>query len=198
MPVPACFCALHATEEAVAAFISCAKEYGYANAKMINIKDHSAKATVSLLASKISNILISYHVAVAVNPKTESLAARYLVDGQTHYNDASTKLFHFIDDQEQIRPDFYDELVSMFGDVAELKEAVKSGQETRNEIIYATSTGYPSVFKKPNESLARECQLSLGLIWAALDMKRNDGELIPFVEQALRTANMVITELKKK
>ncbi len=165
---------------------------------MINIKDHSAKATVSLLASKISNILISYHVAVAVNPKTESLAARYLVDGQTHYNDASTKLFHFIDDQEQIRPDFYDELVSMFGDVAELKEAVKSGQETRNEIIYATSTGYPSVFKKPNESLARECQLSLGLIWAALDMKRNDGELIPFVEQALRTANMVITELKKK
>ncbi|MEY8099674.1 hypothetical protein AB9F29_20040 [Falsihalocynthiibacter sp. S25ZX9] len=28
MPIPACFCALHATEEAVAAFISCAKECG--------------------------------------------------------------------------------------------------------------------------------------------------------------------------
>ena len=197
MPIPACFCALHATEEAVAAFISCAKVCGYGDAKMINIKDHAAKATVSLMAQKISGILHQYQVSVALNSKTDALAARYAVDGQTHYNEASTKLFHFRDDQKNILPDFYAELVSMFGDIDELKTSVKTGQEARNSIFYATSTDYPTGFDKPEESLARECQISLGLIWAALDMKKNESELIPFIKQALQTANIVIAEIKK-
>lgn len=198
MPIPACFCALHATEEAVAAFISCAKVYGYADAKMINIKDHAAKATVSLLAQKVSEILLQYQMAVALNPKTDALVARYVVDGQTHYNEASTKLLHFLDDQEKVRPDFYDELVNMFDDVDELKEAVKKGQEVRNTIFYATSKDYPTGFDKPEEALARECKISLGLIWAALDIQKNEGELIPFIKQALQTASIVIPGLKNK
>ena len=60
------------------------------------------------------------------------------------------------------------------------------------------STGYPTGFDKPEESLARECQISLGLIWAAIDMKRNEGERIPFIEQALQTASIVIDEVKMK
>lgn len=135
---------------------------------------------------------------MAVNPKTESLAARYIKDGKTYYQDASLKIFNFIDDQGQIQPEFYDVLVSMFGGVAKLKENVELSQEARNAIFYATSTGYPNGFDEPNDLLTRECQLSLGLIWAALDVKRNDGEQILFLEQALRTANLVITELKKK
>lgn len=198
MPIPACFCALHATEEAVAAFISCAKVCGYGDARKIEITNHMHKATVSLLAQKVSGILFQYKVAVALDPKTDALAARYALDDQTHYNQASMKLIHFHDGEGNIRPDFYEELVNMFGDVDELKAAVKTGQETRNGIFYATSTGYPTGFDKPEESLGRECQISLGLIWAALDMKKNKGELIPFIEQALQTANIVITELKKK
>jgi hypothetical protein len=198
MPIPACFCALHATEEAVAAFISCAKECGYVEAKNINIKDHAAKATVSLLAQKVSGILFSYECGVAFNPKTHTLAARYIVDGRTHYNEASTKLFHYRDDEENMLPDFYDELVKMFGDVNELKKAVRVGQEARNTIFYASSEGYPTGFDNPSESLTRECQLTLGLIWGAIDMTKNVGQKIPFIEQALRTANIVIAGLKKK
>jgi len=198
MAIPACFCALHATEEAVAAFISCAKECGYVDAKMINIKDHAAKSTISLLVQKVSNILYPYEVAVGVNSKTDNIAVRYVLDGQTYYNEASAKLFHFGDPEEKVPSDFYDALVVMFGDVAELEAAVKIGQEARNKIFYATSTGYPTGFDVPEDSLARECKISLGLIWAALDMKRNEGELIPFYEQALRTAAMVIAALKKK
>lgn len=85
----------------------------------------------------------------------------------------------------------------MFADVDELKAAVKAGQEARNAIFYATDKGSPTGFKKPDESLARECQISLGLIWAALDIKRNEEKLIPFVEQALKTACNVIADLKK-
>lgn len=192
MPIPACFCALHATEEAVAAFVSCAKQCGYSDAKSINIKDHAAKYTVSLMAQKISSILLQYQVAIAHNPNTESLAARYVVDGQTLHKEASMKLIHYHDGQGKISPDFYNELVDMFDDVTALKKAVKKGQEARNNIFYATSTGYPSGFDKPEESLARECRISLGLIWAALDIKKNKGETIPFFEQALKTANIVI------
>lgn len=198
MPIPACFCALHATEEAVAAFISCAKVYGYADARMINIKDHADKATISLLAQKVSNLLTPYKVAVALNPETDNLVLRYVLDDKTYYSDASAKLFHFRDDKEKPLSDFYDELVDMFGDIAELITAVRRGQEARNKIFYATSTGYPTGFDTPEVSLAREGQISLGLIWAALDIKRNEGELIPFFKQALRTANIVIAELKKK
>ena len=198
MPIPACFCALHATEEAVAAFISCAKECGYDEAKNINIMDHAAKATVSLLAQKISGILRQYKVAVALNTKTQTLITRYIVDGQTQYNEASTKLFHYRDSEENVLPDFYDELVKMFGDVNELKKAVRVGQEVRNTIFYASSKGYPTGFDDPNESLSRECQLTLGLIWGALDLTRNAGQKIPFIEQALRTANIVIADLKKR
>ncbi|MCF6431673.1 hypothetical protein [Leisingera sp. MMG026] len=197
MPIPACFCALHATEEAVAAFVSCAKECGYDEAKKINIKDHMAKATVSLLAQKVSGILFHYQVAVALNVETQTLAARYIVDGETHYTEASTKLFHFRDHEAQIMPDFYDEVVNMFGDVAELKKAVKIGQEARNAIFYASSDGYPTGFDDPSESLARECQLTLGLIWGAIDLTKNAGQKIPFIEQALVTANRVIAELKR-
>ncbi len=198
MPIPACFCALHATEEAVAAFISCAKECGYDEAKGINIMDHAAKATVSLLAQKVSGILLHYEYAVAVDPKTQTLATRYIVDGQTHYNEASTKLFHYRDDEENVLPDFYDELVKMFGDVSELKKAVRVGQEARNTIFYASSEGYPAGFDDPSESLDRECQLTLGLIWGAIDLTKNAGQKIPFIEQALRTANIVIADLRKR
>ena len=198
MPIPACYCALHATEEAVAAFISCAKVCGYGDCAKINIKDHAAKATVSLLAQKVSNILFPYQVAVALHSKEDTLVARYVVEGETYCNEASMKLFHFRDNQEYMLSDFCDELIGMFGNVDKLKAAVKKGQEARNTIFYATRTGYPTGFVEAEKELIRGSKLSLGLIWAALDMKKNEGELIPFIEQALKTANIVIAELKNK
>lgn len=198
MPIPACFCALHATEEAVASFISCAKEYGYDNAKMINIKDHAAKATISLLVEKISDILLPFQLVLAYDPMTDTLAVRYVVNGQININEASTKLFQFRDDNEGIPPDFYNELVIMFSDAAKLKAAVAALQEARNNIFYATSTDYPTGFDAPREALSRECKISLALIWAALDITKNEGENIPLVKQALQTAVNVIDELKKK
>jgi len=198
LPIPACYCALHATEEAVAAFISCAKECGYGDNAKINIKDHAAKATVSLLAQKVSTILEECNLAIGYMPNYDMLAAKYTVDGETHYNEASTKIFHFRDGEENLREDFYEELIQMFGDISELKKSVSKGQEARIGIFYATSSGLPTGFDEPEASLARECQITLGLIWAAIDIKKHEGELIPFVDQALRTANIVIAELKTK
>ena len=198
LPIPACYCALHATEEAVAAFISCAKECGYGDNAKINIKDHKAKAIVSLIASKVSAILQEYSIGVAFNPKDNTLAARYTVDGKIRCNEASTKLFDVQDENQNLHKDFYPLLVQMLGDIGEIKKAVSQGQEARNTIFYATSSGIPSGFLEPDTALRRECQIALGLIWAAIDIKNNEGEIIPFVDQALKTANVVISELKTK
>lgn len=69
MPIPAAYFALHATEEAVASFICCAKACGYGAHAKINLKDHQAKATVSLLAQKVANLLEPYQPAIAVSPR---------------------------------------------------------------------------------------------------------------------------------
>lgn len=199
MPIPAAYFALHATEEAVASFICSVKACGYGNDAKINLRDHQAKATVSLLAQKTSNLLASYKLAIAVQPESDKLAVKFTVDGVEQYAEASTNLFHFTDGKLGDRKaDFLEELVAEFGDVETLKQAVVDGQAARNIILYATDTGLPTGFLNPHASLRRECQLSLGLIWAAIDVARNRDEPIAFITQALRTANLVIAEMKSK
>jgi hypothetical protein len=199
LPIPACYCALHATEEAVAAFISSAKMSGYGDdAKSINIRDHQAKATVSLIAQKISILLQHYNPAIAVDPKSGILAARFTQNGEHVYRTASLNLVHFLDARNHIASDFFAELVKMFGDIQELKRKITQGQEGRNAIFYASNKGIPAGFNEPEKTIERECKLSLGLIWASIDIHQSKGELLPFVVQAFRTANRTLEELKKK
>ncbi|MBL1405714.1 MAG: hypothetical protein COC00_006995 [Rhizobiales bacterium] len=198
LPIPASYCALHATEEAVAAFIYCAKECGYGDIANINTKDHAEKATISLFAEKITKILKDYNVAIAFNKNNNTLTVKFEIDSKVYYQEATTKLFSFRDDNQDQSQNFYNEFIKMFSDTEELKNSILSGQEARVKIFYATKTGLPTGFLKPEPQLERECQLSLGLIWAAVDIKNHKGEIIPFIDQALRTANMVIAEFKSK
>ncbi|RKF17719.1 hypothetical protein D6851_15790 [Altericroceibacterium spongiae] len=199
MPIPATYFALHATEEAVAAFVSCAKKRGYGNDAKINLRDHKAKATVSLLAQKTCDFVSSFDPAIALNPDLNQIVARFTVDGQVHYQPASTNLFHFTQGKDGDRKeDFFDELVEDFGNIETLKKTVIKGQEARNEILYATDKGYPTGFIHPEESLRRECLLTLGLIWAALDIVRSERGSIALIVQALRTATLVIESMSSK
>jgi len=51
------FCATHATEEAVAAFIASAKNHGYRKlAGNVNVHDHAQKAVVSAYAQLVSGL----------------------------------------------------------------------------------------------------------------------------------------------
>lgn len=201
MPIPAAYFALHATEEAVASVISCAKDCcSYGDDAKINLRDHQAKATVSFLAEQVSRFLAELKIYLAVNPQSDTLVAKMTIDDKDRlYDPASTKLFHFTDGQSaDPKPDFLDELIKEVGKIEKLKKSVTDGQEARNTILYATKTGLPTGFLEPEASLKRECLLTLGLIWVGLDVVRNSDEQIPFVAQALRTANLVIGSMKKK
>jgi len=141
--------------------------------------------------------LQQYSPAVALDPTNDSLVARLSHNGEYVYNVASVHMIHFRDADDKISEDFFCELVKMFGDIQELKNAISTGQNARNKIFYADSAGYPTGFENPEHSLERECQISLGLIWASVDIHRRKGELSPLIVQALRTANLAIAELKK-
>lgn len=198
LPVPACYCALRASEEAVASFVSTAKISGYGDDAKINIRDHQAKATVSLLMERTVNVLCEYKPAVSCHPTEDTLLARITRDGEQIINVASVKIAHFLDGDGNISGDFYDDLVSSFGDASKLREAVLRAQSIRNKIFYADDKGIPTGFNTPEGLLARECQISLGLIWISIDINRNKGDLSPLIVQGLRTANMVIAALKER
>lgn len=137
--------------------------------------------------------------AVGYDPKSDSLIARFENSDGTTYHPASTRLAYFKNGEGEAAEDFFSELFKMFeGDVRTLRDAVLHIQEARNRIFYADSEGYPTGFETPEVLLERECQLCLGLIWASLDIYRHKGEPAPLIMQALRTANLVIQELKKK
>ena len=198
LPIPACFCALHATEEAVSAFVSCAKECNYKDANQINIKDHRAKSTVSTLAEKISNILGEYDVAIGHDEENDNLVTRLKSNNEIQHFITSTKLFHFRDNKGNPERDFYDRILNDFGDIENLRKYLTQVQEARNKLFYADKNGMPSGFDEPETSLARETRLTLGLIWVAIDMYRHKGEKIPLIVQALETINVIITEDKRK
>lgn len=198
LPIPASYFALHATEEAVAAFVSCAKEHGYGDDAKINLKDHMQKSVVSLLVQKVGNLLEKFNVAVAVHPGTGKISVRYLHEGKVAYAEASSDLINVVDHEGEFTPDFYDQIQNDLGDVEAIKKEVTRIQEGRNKILYASGKGLPTGFLEPEAQLRRECMLTLGLVWACIDIKEHGGEKIPFIKQALCTANIVIAELLSK
>lgn len=198
LPIPACYCALHATEEAVAAFVSCAKYCKYGDDAKINIKGHDEKIMVSLLVEKIVEFIQDYKPAIAFDKNTDAIISKLTVDGQPQYNPASTKLIAVFDDSNNLETDFYEKFINTFGGINDLVEAISKGQNLRNDLFCASDKGYPKGFVKPEQLLKRECQATLSLIWAALDIYKNKDEQIPFIVQALKTANLVISQLNQK
>lgn len=69
--------------------------------------------------------------------------------------------------------------------IEDLQAEVRKVAEARNDLLYATNTGVQTGFKSPEASLFRETQLSLGLIWATVDMYMNPDQDRPFINQVL-------------
>lgn len=190
--IPATYCALHATEEAVAAIVSCAKECGYEGAKDINIRDHRAKAIVSIVAQKVQNSLVEHGLKVGKETVNGRIGMK-VVNGDGHEVtcEATTLIAKFVNADGVDGDDFYDYIVSSMSDFSALSKAVYHAQEARNGIFYASKKGYPTGFNDPVESLRRESGISIALIWAAQDIIRNKGVKIPVIQQSIRTINEI-------
>lgn len=179
------FCAMHATEEAVAAFISAAKAYGHGEfAKKINLHDHLSKALVSILAQRISILASKGKLAVAVHMSGDHLALR-IPKGKDGYHFGHLHLSSFRIGQSTERDIKEHTLLGDLPPLEELRKEVAKGADMRNKLLYASNKGFPSEDIDAEASLKRETQLSLGLIWAAVDLRYEHDQEVPFVRDIL-------------
>jgi len=193
------FCATHATEEAVAAFISACKSNGYPEAKAINLHDHKAKATVSAFAQFISGHAHDVGLSIAHEPKEDALVAR-VRDGQTvQYYPLGLHLFTFNEKrQSDTHVQAFEGFSAIFGSPEDMRRHIVARSMFRDRALYASKGGAPAISES---TLALQLQdhafLTLGLIWAAVDVV-NHKRREPFIIQILGAINEVNAGFKPK
>ncbi|WP_172117546.1 hypothetical protein [Halomonas hibernica] len=181
-PILASFSAMHATEEAVAAFIAAAKVHGHNKyAKKVNLHNHKIKALVSIFAQRMSLILAQGEVSIAIHPKQEALAYRVPTVGGYHYDALHLSSFSIGDEDDEANS-------ILLGDTPLLEDVANEARRVarlRNDLIYATENGCPTGFINLEYEIARNTALSIGLIWAAVDMYMHPDHNRRIVDQVL-------------
>lgn len=196
-PIAASFCALNATEEAVAAFISAAKRHGHEQyAKQVNLHNHQSKALVSIFAARCSGIAEQGSLAFAMTPNKGALAFRLPTENSYHYGSLHLSSFRIYPSTGA--PDNGDIVLGDMPSLEDIQGEMKRVAEARNKLLYATDTGIQTGFKNPQSSLLRETKLSLGLIWAAVDMYMNPDQDRPFINTVLEGMASLNTKSKVK
>lgn len=190
LDIPASYNALHAVEEAVSAFVCCAKEYEYENSN-IDIKNHREKATISFLCTFIVNSLIEYELGIAHMKEKDIIALKIVVNGEKEFSQASLKRFTYGDDHKTPYDDYKDDLIKKFGSIQTIKERIDEYKTARNKIFYATDKGLAPSFKNPKDEIIKLTKTTLGIIWACIDIYDNKDGKIKIVSQTLKTAKLI-------
>ncbi|MCQ1774495.1 hypothetical protein NOI24_24625 [Neorhizobium galegae] len=193
------FCATHATEEAVAAFVSACKSSGYPEATAINLHDHKEKATVSAFAQFISGHLHDAGLSVAHESAEDALVARLHNGDAVRYYPLGLHLFTFNEDsQNETHIDAFEGFSALFGSPEDMRRQIVNRSTFRDKALYASKGGAPAMSE---DILALQLQdhafLTLGLIWAAIDVV-NHRQREPFVIQVLCAINEVNAGFKSK
>lgn len=192
------FCATHATEEAVACFVSTAKETQYAEiAKDINLHDHAQKVVVSSYAQVISGYLENEGACIAHEPVGNRLYAKFIRSENQAPYPLSLRLFSFNEDgDDPSHKSAHDAFTSWFPSSKEMVKHVLKRASYRDEALYAKDKGAPDMRREVlDASLMEHTLLTLGLTWAAIDMTYHE-EPEPFVTQILGAISAVISEVR--
>jgi hypothetical protein len=192
------FCATHATEEAVACFVTSAKANGYRPwAGKVNIRDHVQKVVVASYAQVIADHAEQIGLAIAHDPAADDLLAKVRsVDKEVVYP-LGLRLFSFNEDGENPSPAAaHDAFVSRFPDIRTMVEYVHARASFRDTALYARDGGAPELSRGQLDIGLREHTfLTMGLIWAAIDVTYHK-EPEPFVAQILGAISKVIGEAR--
>ena len=188
------FCATHATEEAVAAFIASAKKHGYRKlAAKVNVRDHAQKAVVASYVQIIAGYAQDMKLAVTHHPETDDVMARVRIGDVDAVYPLSLRLFSFNENGEDPSSEAAVEaFASLFSNTEEMIERVHKRANFRDQALYAGDEGGPALTRKQlDEGLREHTFLTLGLIWAAMDVTSHT-EQEPFVAQTLGAILSVI------
>ena len=192
-PIIATFNAMHATEEAVTAFVSAAKINGYAmQAKKLNVHNHTEKAVVAVYAQRLSQVIENAEIAFALNPQSRSIALRTGSPPNVQYHSELTlSLFSTEDDMGKTE----------IGNLPTMDEALleeRRRANIRNALMYASEDGYPDGFLDPIDAMSHETKLTLGLLWATLDIQNSSSQRCGLIEEIFNQLVSVVPEQKGK
>lgn len=194
-PIVASYAAMHATEEAVSAFIAAAQMHGHKKyAKKINLKNHKQKALISIFAQRMSLLLTQGEVSIGVHQEQDVLAYRVPKEDGYHYDALHLSSFSIGSKDGEVNG-------IPLGDTPSLEDVANEADrvaQARNEIMYATENGFPTGFDNPEREIARNTALSIGLIWAAVDMYMYPGHNRLIVDQVLSAMAEVIAKNSSK
>jgi len=192
------FCAAHATEEAVAAFIASAKRHGYRKlAGKVNIHDHAQKAVVSAYAQIISGHAEELKLVVTYNPAEDEAVARVRIGDNDTVYPLGLRLFSFNEDEEDpSSAAAFEAFARWFPNATAMVERVHERASFRDKALYAEDEGGPALSREQLDAGLREhTLLTLGLIWAAMDVTSHQ-EQEPFVVQVLGAISTVIDQVR--
>ncbi|MBY3238685.1 hypothetical protein HFO17_29850 [Rhizobium laguerreae] len=188
------FCATHATEEAVAAFITSAKEHGYRKlAGKVNIRDHAQKAVVAAYVQIIAGYAQDMKLAVTHHSESDDVIARVHIGYADKVYPLGLRLFSFNENGGDPSPEAaFEAFSSLFPSTDEMVERVHKRANFRDQALYAGDEGGPALTRKQlDEGLREHTFLTLGLIWAAMDVTGHTNQE-PFVVQTLGAISSVI------
>lgn len=193
------FCATHATEEAVASFVSACKTVCYPEAKDINLHDHKHKATVSAFAQFISGHVQTVGLHVELEATEDVLTARVKDGDGFRTYPLGLHLFSFNEDrQSDGHIDAFEGFSGLFDSTKKMHAHIEERSSFRDSALYATDNGFNQMSA---DSLLLQLQdhalLTLGLIWAAIDVVHH-RQREPFVVQVLGAVNEVTKGFKAK
>jgi hypothetical protein len=181
-PPLATFSAIHAVEEAVAAFVWAAKAHGHKrSANEINLRVHESKAVVSIFAKRARQAAASGRLAIAISPDGDCLGYRVPKGDGYRYGELHLSALHISDADEDVEgieylgPALFSEEIE-----AEINKTIGA----RNGTLYASKDGVPTGFVDA-EDIAESIVMSLGLIWASIDLHRDPEKGGSFVAAML-------------
>lgn len=200
VPTVSYFCASHATEEAVAAFIWSSRAHGYKDlSNGISPRDHKHKAVVSEFASMIADEAGRAGISFAHHPEKDDLFARVKIDGKFQFRHLNLGLISYNKDEGNADPDAAEgAFMSNYPGDFEMVRALERKADFRNQALYAGKKGAPSMTPEALESQLRyHGVITLGLLWAAADMARHEGHRVPFVVQSLGAMDRICQRMGK-
>lgn len=197
-PTVSFFCATHAVEEAVAAFVWSAKVHGYKDvANSVNVKDHRHKSVVVEFARMVADDAGREKMSFTLHPEKDDLFARIDRGEEPEIYHLNLGLISYNPDGEDTAADrAFNAFLSNFPDDKMMVKAINDRAEFRNKAIYAGKNGTPNMSTEALElQLKQHSVIAIGLIWAAMDMSRHDGQRAAFVVQALGAVKRISDKL---
>ena len=135
------------------------------------------------MTQNYEHYLSQRRLAIALRQDADELAFRISAENGFRYGSLHLGIFH-IDacfdavDEENIP-------LGNMPSIESLQKEVDKAAKARDKLLYATNNGIQTGFTNPEACLLRETQLSLGLIWATVDMYMHPGQDRPFINKVL-------------